>query len=31
MLEAFQGLFTGENIGKAIVQAVNEKTNYPRT
>ena len=29
MFEAFAGLFKGENIGKAIVKAVNQQTNYP--
>lgn len=29
MPNAFLGLFKGENIGKAIVKAVNMQTNYP--
>jgi len=29
MLEAFEGLFSGENIGKSVVKAINERTNYP--
>jgi NADPH-dependent curcumin reductase CurA len=29
MREAFIGLFRGDNIGKAIVKAVNTQTNYP--
>lgn len=29
MRDAFYGLFKGENIGKAVVKAVNKTTNYP--
>lgn len=29
MFDAFSGLFLGDNIGKAVVKAVNERTNYP--
>ena len=29
MFDAFSGLFKGENIGKAIVKAVNQQTNHP--
>ena len=30
MLKAFQGLFKGENTGKALVRAINEQTNWGR-
>ena len=29
MLEAFVGLFEGDNIGKSVVKSINERTNYP--
>jgi NADPH-dependent curcumin reductase CurA len=28
MLAAFQGLFKGENVGKALVKTINEQTHY---